>query len=420
MSLRSSDRAGSHRQFLIAGPIAELLAWRPMRTGETWIADELAARRSSGLERTLIVRSGTGPRVTVGGRLLLNVSGNDYLGLAQHPHVVARAKACLDEFGACATASRLVVGTLACHEELEARLAGLKGYPAALSFGSGYAANLGLISAIVGRDDRVLIDRLAHASLVDGAVLSRARLQRFRHNDAGHLASLLARCPAGRRKLVVTESVFSMDGDCAPLRELAAAAERHGALLLVDEAHATGVFGPSGSGCIRAAGLEDRVNLSMGTLSKALGSQGGFAACSADLRSLLINQSRSFIYSTALAPAAVGAALGALDVLERDPDRGARLLARAAGVRERLNAAGLDTGASVSQIVPVIVGESERALRVAQYLREAGFLAVAIRPPTVPQGTARLRLSLSYDHTEAELAALTAAVIAAFKEAERA
>lgn len=387
-----------------------------MRTGETWIADELTARRREGLERALVALDHAGPRVTVGGRTLLNVSGNDYLGLAHHPHVVARARECLDRFGAGASASRLVSGTLACHEELEARLARFKGYPAALTFGSGYAANLGLIPALVGRDDRVFIDRLAHASLIDGVILSRARLQRFRHNDADHLASLLGKCPGDGRKLVVTESVFSMDGDCAPLRDLAATADRHGAFLLVDEAHATGVFGPSGSGCIRAAGLEEHVNLSMGTLSKSLGSQGGFAACSADMRALLINQSRAFIYSTALAPAAAGAALGALDVLEGEPDRGARLLARADGVRERLKAAGLDTGVSVSQIVPVIVGPSERALRVGQRLREAGFLAVAIRPPTVPPGTARLRLSLSLDHTEAELAALTQAVIAAFKE----
>jgi len=385
-----------------------------MRTGETWIADELAARRREELERTLFVLEGSGPRVTVGGRMLLNVSGNDYLGLAHHPHVVARARAYLAQFGAGASASRLVAGTLACHEELEARLARFKGYPAALTFGSGYAANLGLISSLVGRDDRVFIDRLAHASLVDGAVLSRARLQRFRHNDFEHLADLLAKAPAGCRKLVLTESVFSMDGDCAPLRELVAVTERNGALFLVDEAHATGVFGPSGSGCVRAAGLEERVNISMGTLSKALGSQGGFAACSADMRALLINQSRSFVYSTALAPAAVGAALGALDVLEREPDRGARLLARAAGVRDRLKGAGLDTGRSVSQIVPVIIGESGRALRVGRRLREAGFLAVAIRPPTVPAGTARLRLSLSLEHTDAELAALTEAVIAAF------
>ena len=393
----------------------ELLAWPAMRTGETWIADELAARRREGLERSLIVLDSAGPRVTVGGRALLNVSGNDYLGLAHHPQVLARARECLDRFGAGASASRLVVGTLACHEELEARLARFKGCPAALTFGSGYAANLGLIPALAGRADRVFIDRLAHASLVDGAVLSRARLQRFRHNDADHLAALLGKCPAGGRKLVVTESVFSMDGDCAPLRDLAAAADRHGALLLVDEAHATGVFGPSGGGCVRAAGLEDRVNLSMGTLSKALGSQGGCVACSTEMRAWLINQSRSFIYSTALAPAAAGAALGALDVLEREPERGAGLLAKAARVRDRLNAAGLDTGASASQIVPVIAGASERALRVGLRLREAGFLAVAIRPPTVPKGTARLRISLSLDHTEAELVALTEAVIAAFK-----
>ncbi len=386
-----------------------------MRTGETWIADELAARRREGLERTLTPVDGTGARVTVGGRVLLNAASNDYLGLARHPRVVASAQEHVARFGAGAAASRHVTGTLTCHEELERRLARLKGYPAALVFGSGYATNLGLITAVLGRDDHVFIDRLAHASLVDGAVLSRASLHRFHHNDPAHLDALLRKCPSGGHRLVITESVFSMDGDCAPLQDLTGIAERHGAMMLVDEAHATGVFGPGGSGCVRAAGLEERVSLSMGTLSKALGSQGGFTACSADMRALLINHARALIYSTALAPAAVGAALGALEVLEGDPEAGRRLLARAAGVRDRLRAAGLDTGASTSQIIPVIVGDAGHVISVGQRLRDAGFLVAAIRPPTVPAGTARLRLSLSSGHTDADLAALTDAVIEAIR-----
>jgi 8-amino-7-oxononanoate synthase len=387
-----------------------------MRTGETWIAGELETRRQDGMERTLTTLEGTGPHLTVGGRSLLNVSNNDYLGLARHPHVVATARAWLERLGAGATASRLVTGSLTCHDELEERLARAKGYPAALVFGSGYAANLGLVTAVAGRGDHLFIDRLAHASLVDAAVLSRAVIHRFRHNDAGHLESLLQACRAGGRRLVLTESVFSMDGDLAPLGDLAEAAGRHDAMLLVDEAHATGVFGPGGCGCVRTASLEDRVNLSMGTLSKALGSQGGFTACSTGMRALLINNARSFIYSTALAPAAAGAAIGALDVLEREPGLGDRLLARAATVRNRLHESGLDTGASASQIIPVIVGDTECALRVMRRLRDAGILAVAIRPPTVPAGTARIRLSITLEHSDADLAMLTDAVVEAVRQ----
>ncbi len=387
-----------------------------MRTGETWIEGVLEARRRDGLERTLTTLVGTGPHLSVDGRPLLNVSNNDYLGLARHPHVVATARSWLERLGAGATASRLVTGSLTCHAELEERLARVKGYPAALVFGSGYAANLGLVPAVAGRGDHVFIDRLAHASLVDAAVLSRAAIRRFRHNDAGHLDALLRTCASGGRRVVLTESVFSMDGDLAPLGDLAEAAGRHDAMLLVDEAHATGVFGPRGSGCVRAAGLEERVSLSMGTLSKGLGSQGGFVACSTAMRDLLINGARSFIYSTALAPSAAGAAIGSLDVLDREPDLGERLLERAATVRERLRDEGLDTGSSGSQIIPVIVGDTQRALRVMRRLRDTGILAVAIRPPTVPAGTARIRLSITLNHSDADLALLTDAVIEAVRQ----
>ena len=386
-----------------------------MRPGETWIGEALEARRREGLERSLTVLTEAGPTVACGGRRLLNASSNDYLGLARHPHVVASARRCLEQYGAGATASRLVCGTLACHDALEQRLARMKGYPAALAFGSGHTANTSLIPALVGRNDHVFLDRLAHASLVDGAILSRAGLHRFRHNDPGHLAALLAACAARGRRLIVTESVFSMDGDLAPLADLADLAGRHDAMVLVDEAHATGVFGPGGSGCVRAARLEGTISVSMGTLSKALGSQGGFAACSAEMRSLLINEGRGFIYSTALAPAAAGAALGALDVLDEHPDLGCRLLAHAAVLRGRLQEAGLDTGNSASQIVPVLVGDARRAVRVAERLREAGVLAVAIRPPTVPEGASRLRLSVSLGHDEADLARLAGEVIDAVR-----
>lgn len=369
-----------------------------MQRTETWIKDELATLREAGLERSLAPYDRTGVEVASGGQSLLNFSSNDYLGLSCHPRVKSAAIEAIKRYGAGATASRLVTGTLTCHEDLESRLAALKGYPAALVFGSGYAANVGIISALVGRGDHIFIDRLAHASLVDAAVLSRASVHRFRHNDAAHLSDLCQSCPGGGKRMVVTESVFSMDGDLAPVAELAAVAEAAGAMMLVDEAHATGVFGPGGAGIIRQGGVESQVNLSMGTLSKALGGLGGFVACSEAMRAWFIHKARSFIYSTALPPAMVGVALGALDVLRENPGMGAELLGRAAHFRERLRAQGLDTGASASQIIPVMVGDNARAVRLHRRLMEQGILAVAIRPPTVPRGTARLRLSVRFDH----------------------
>lgn len=374
-----------------------------MRLAEKWITDELATLRESGMERALVSYDGTGVAVTAGGQSLLNFSSNDYLGLSRHPRVQAAAVAAINRYGTGATASRLVSGTLTCHEELEGRLAALKGYPAALVFGSGYAANVGIISALVGRGDHIIIDRLAHASLVDASVLSRARVHRFHHNDPDHARSLCRACPAAGKRLIITESVFSMDGDLAPVSALAEVAEAEGAMMLVDEAHATGVFGSGGAGLIRQAGAESRVNLSMGTLSKALGGLGGFVACSSEMRTWFIHKARSFIYSTALPPAMAGAALGALEVLHELPGMGADLLAKAANFRQRLRAGGLDTGASESQIIPVMVGDNGRAVRLHRRLREQGILAIAIRPPTVPRGTARLRLSVRLDHPEAML-----------------
>lgn len=380
--------------------------------GENWLEDELAERRAGNLERRLTVWPATGGRITVDGRTLLNLSNNDYLGLARHPRVVESAVKALHEYGAGATASRLVAGTLPLHEELERRLAEFKGYPAALVFGSGYLTNAGTIPALVGPDDLVLADRLAHASLLDAAVLSRARLLRFRHNDATHLDELLSGHLA-RRRLVLTESVFSMDGDLAPLPDLAAVTAKHEAMLLVDEAHATGVFGPGGAGLISGHGLADRIAISMGTLSKALGGYGGFVACGESLRAWLINKARAFIYTTAPPPAVLGAALGALMVLSKRPEMGHELLARAAGFRDALKAAGLDTLNSASQIVPVQVGDNAKALSLSRRLKEDGILAVAIRPPTVPPGTARLRFSVSLAHEPADLEEAARKIIAA-------
>jgi len=370
---------------------------------ESWIAEELEALKTGHLDRHLRVYPEAGGKIRMDGREFLNFSSNDYLALARHPQVIASAEKALREFGAGSTASRLVTGTLPLHEELERRLASYKGYKAALVFGSGYLANAGTIPALAGRDDTVFADKLAHASIIDSIILSRARLVRFRHNDVQHLDELLQKNSTSGRRLVVTESVFSMDGDLAPLADIAAVATRHEALLMIDEAHATGVFGPSGSGLIRQHRLESDVNVSMGTLSKAMGGYGGFVACSPPMRELLVNRARAIIYTTALPPPVVGAALGAMDVLEHNPDLGPELLRRAGDFRNALRAAGFDTMDSQSQIIPVRVGYNAKALALAQRLRENGILAVAIRPPTVPQGTARLRLSVTLAHTDGDL-----------------
>jgi 8-amino-7-oxononanoate synthase len=337
------------------------------------------------------------------GQRILNFSSNDYLDLAHHPAVTAAARVALNDYGAGSTASRLVTGTLPPHEELERQLASHKGYPAALLFGSGYLTNAGAITSLLGRGDTLYADRLAHASILDAGNLSRARVRRFRHNDPDHLDELLGRHRSGRA-LVATESVFSMDGDLAPLPALVDVAASHGAALLVDEAHATGVFGPGGAGCLAEHGLQERVEVAVGTLGKALGSYGGYTATSAWLRDWFVQRARSFIYSTALPPAAVGAALGALETMRERPLAGADLLGRAARFRDRLQSGGLDVMASASQIIPIQVGTNACALRLATRLREQAILAIAIRPPTVPEGTARLRLSVTLAHSEDDLA----------------
>ncbi len=270
-------------------------------------------------------------------------------------------------------------------------------------FGSGYMTNAGTIPSLVERGDEVFADRLVHASIIDAIVLSRAKLVRFHHNDAEHLEILLRTRAPVRRRLVVTESVFSMDGDLAPLAEIAAVATRNGAMLMVDEAHGTGMFGPHGSGRVSSLGLQQAVNVSMGTLSKAIGSHGGFVACSPQLRNLLLHRARSFIYTTALPPASVAAALATMSILEEQPDLGKSLLERADLLRKLLQEGGLDTGMSQSQIIPVMIGDPRRVMVISEELSERGIVAVAIRPPTVPRGSARLRMSVTLAHTMADI-----------------
>ncbi len=368
-----------------------------------WIEAELHQLRERGLERQIREYPQAGGILRIGNRRFINFSSNDYLALARNPEVTAAAEAALRRWGAGSGASRLVSGSLPCHEELERRLATYKGYPAALVFGSGYMANIGIIPAILDRHDWIITDRRAHASIMDAALLSRAVLHRFQHNDAAHLDAILAKKPHDVKCLIVTESVFSMDGDLAPLKEIAAVARRHAAMLMVDEAHATGIFGPGGAGLVRAGCLEDDVVLNMGTLSKALGGYGGFVACADIWRQFIVNRARPLIFSTSLPPSVIGSVLGALRCIEAQPALGVSLLNRAAHFREKLQAAGFQTGGSASQIIPLIGGDNHKTLRWSQRLKEHGILAVAIRPPTVPPGTARLRLSVTLDHSPEDL-----------------
>jgi 8-amino-7-oxononanoate synthase len=368
--------------------------------GDEWAARELEKLKARGLYRMLRPCAAEMPG---GERRILDFASNDYLNLARDPRLAEAARAALAAGGTGAGASRLLSGSRAIHGELERELAAHKGYPAALVFGSGFLTNVGVVPALVGRGDHVLIDRLSHASIIDGARLSGASVTWFCHNDPRHLEELLRALPRGAHALVVTESVFSMDGDLAPLADLAAVAGRAGAMFMVDEAHATGVFGPRGSGRVPELGLQEAVAVCMGTLSKALGAYGGFVACSAAMREYLINTARSFIFTTALPPAVAASALAALRILTSEPGLGAALRERAAHLRDRLREGGLNTGASVGPIIPLIVGGNEKTLAFSERLRSSGIVAPAIRPPTVPAGTERLRLSVTLAHTEGDV-----------------
>ncbi|HYH51617.1 MAG TPA: 8-amino-7-oxononanoate synthase [Acidimicrobiia bacterium] len=379
---------------------------------------EVAGIEAEGLlRRVRALESASEPEVVLNGRRVLCLASNNYLGLAAHPEVVDAAADAARRYGAGAGSARLITGGNVLHDELEARLADFKGAEAALLFSSGYLANVGTVSALVGPGDAIFSDELNHASIIDGCRLSRADVIVFRHGDAGDLGDRLAawrqRAGAGRRALVVTDSVFSMDGDIAPLPEIAAACGRHGAILMVDEAHATGVVGPGGRGAVAAYGLDGQVGVVMGTLSKALGAAGGFIAGSAELCAYLRNRARSFIFDTALPPPTAAAALAALGVLEREPERPVRACRLAARLATGLRAADYDVPEPAAAVVPVIAGSPDAAMALSARLLEAGVLVTAIRPPSVPPGTSRLRATVMASHTDAEIDRAIAAFAAA-------
>jgi 8-amino-7-oxononanoate synthase len=365
--------------------------------------DALAERK---LLRSLSTFPATGNRVTVDGCELWNFSSNDYLGLAHHPIVSAAFTEGIGKFGTGATASRLVSGSVQPHLALEEKLAAAKKAEAALSFTSGYNTALSAIPVIVGKGDFVLLDRLAHASLIDAARMSEATLRVFPHNAPDKLAALLSKLRAkhsSARILVVTESVFSMDGDLCPLADILDACETHGALLLLDEAHATGVLGPQGMGFAEQLGLQARIPFQMGTLSKAVGLSGGYLASSRDWIDLISNRARPFIYTTAPPPALAYAALAALGIIRSEEGKMLResLFRNIAMLRED----------HPSAIIPHILGDNETTLAASAKLREKGFLVPAIRFPTVPQGTARLRITLTATHPKEAVQVLASCLL---------
>ncbi|HBB74115.1 MAG TPA: 8-amino-7-oxononanoate synthase [Planctomycetaceae bacterium] len=384
-------------------PLAEPLAW---------IDTAFDALVAAGLERPHRVRIGRqGREVDLDGRRLVNFGANDYLGYAGDVRLTRAASkaSCAEGFGA--GASPLVSGHSSAHEALEAALSGLLDVEAVLTFPSGFAANTATIPALVRPGDVVASDERNHASIIDGCRLARATVLVYPHRDVAALDRMLATTPAAARRLVVTDTLFSMDGTIAPLPDLCDVARRHGAMLMVDEAHATGVFGRRGSGLVESLGCADGVHIRVGTLSKALGAAGGFVGGQEALVRWLRHRARGWVFSTAHPPGVAAAATRAIRLLDEEPGRRRDLLDRAREVREALAAAGLDTGAAGAQIVPIIAGTAEEAVALSARLTARGCFVPAIRPPSVPEGRSLVRASLSWHHTADDLAALVAALV---------
>jgi glycine C-acetyltransferase len=374
---------------------------RPVHALDGELAAELDRLEAAGVRRSLrALDSGSAAEVWLDGRSVLLLSSNNYLGLADHPAVVAAACEALRRWGCGSGASRLIAGHLSLHAEVEAQLAAFKGTEAALLFPSGYQANLGAITALVGRGDHVFSDALNHASIIDGCRLSRASVHVYPHRDVRALEGLLAATSSSGRRLIVTDSVFSMDGDRAPLHDLAALARTYHSSLMLDEAHAAGVLGARGAGLAESEQLTGEVAIHIGTLGKALGGAGAYVAGSRALIDLVVNRARSFVYTTGLAPAAVAAAGAALRLVT--PERRQALLRNADRLRRGLSDLGLRVDGD-THIIPVLLGDNALAMRFAAALLERGVLAQAIRPPTVPAGTARLRVTPMATHTDAQL-----------------
>ena len=370
----------------------------------SFIDSELQTIKDAGLYRRLRrVDGDQDATLKLDGREVINLSSNNYLGIANHTALAAAAKAAIDRYGCGSGASRLISGNMALHEELEAKLAEFKGTAAALVFNSGFQANTGILSTLAGDGDVIFSDALNHASIIDGCRLSRAKTQVYRHCDLDHLKLQLKDAPSSARKLIVTETIFSMDGDEAPLDGIVELAERFDAMVMVDEAHATGIFGANGAGVVAKLGLSQRVAIQMGTLGKALGGFGAYVAGSAALRDLLINRCRSFIFTTSLPPAVMAMAIAAIDLVKKEPERRAVLSSNCRILKNGLIQLGFELGASESPILPLIIGESAKCMKFSEQLLANGVFAQGIRPPTVPPGTSRLRITLMATHTAGQI-----------------
>lgn len=385
------------------------------------IKEELAEIREKGLYRVLrTVETAQGPRVTIDGREMILLCSNDYLGLANHPKLKEAACDAIEKYGFGTGASRLISGSMTPHCEFEEKFARFKGTEAALLFNSGYASNTGVIPAVTGFGDTIFSDRLNHASIVDGCRLSRADFRRYRHLDMKALERYLIYHSENHeetgRKLIVTDGVFSMDGDIAPLDKIVSLAKEHDCMLMVDDAHGTGVLGASGKGTAEHLGIAvEDIDIYMGTLGKAFGSYGAYVAGSRELIDYLINKARSFIYSTALPPSMAAAAIAAIEIMEDEPERRERLLANAAIMRDGLKGLGFEIMDSHTQIIPILTVDSEIACEMMELLMDEGVYALAIRPPSVPEGTSRLRVTVTSEHSQEDLSK----ALAAFKKCGR-
>lgn len=369
-----------------------------------FLQKDLQDRINSGTHRSLkTVGSAQGREITLEGKRVLNFCSNDYLGLANDVRIKKAALEAMEEYGLGSGASRLVCGNMFPHEKLEEELAQFKHAESALLFSSGYMANTGIIPALVDRHDAVISDKLNHASINDGIILSRAKLLRYPHADTQALERILKDLPTGQRKLIVTDTVFSMDGDRAPLKEIVGLARRYEAMLMVDEAHAFGVLGKHGGGLVEELGLEDQVDIQMGTLSKAAGCFGAYACGSKTLREYLINKSHSFIYTTAMPPSWAQASRVALQIIGEEDHLRRKLQGNAEHLRAKLRGMGFDSMNSSTPIIPILVKDPREAIAMTKRLLEQGFFVQAIRPPTVPVGSSRLRLTVMATHTQEDI-----------------
>ena len=365
------------------------------------VKEYLAKKESDGLLRCLTPASSRSDGyISIDGKRYLDFSSNDYLGLSAHPYIKSQAKKAIEDFGVGSSASRLLSGDLELFHSLQESIAHFKSKECALVFNSGYQLNVGVIPSLCSKGDVIFSDKLNHASIIDGILLSGADFFRFKHNDPDHLKSLLkAKRASYKNALIITETVFSMDGDKPPLNDLVKLKAYYNCNIMVDEAHATGIFGLGGSGVVEELGLSKKIDLIMGTFSKALGSFGGYVACSKEMVEYLINSCRSFIYSTALPPSIIAANIAAIELVKKESYRRKQLIENADYFRKKLTSNGYLVKGS-SQIVPVIIGDSKEAQKISHKLRDRGHWVLPIRPPTVPSQSARLRFSLTYYHSK--------------------